>query len=101
MLTTFLLLDLDENDADDKKSHDEYLRKLLARLRQVNLKLNGTKVHLRKKSVPYIGHLLTSQGECVDPKKVSAITQMEAPRDVTALKRAKFEGYYQLSRVTL
>ena len=83
----FLVVGFGENDAEAKKSHDEHLRKLPERLQQVNLKLNGTKAHLRKKSVPCMGHLLASQGVCVDPKKVSAITQMEAPTDVTTLKR--------------
>ena len=47
----FLVIGFGEDDAKATKSHDEHPRKLIERLRQANLKLNGTKIHLRKKSV--------------------------------------------------
>ena len=34
-----------------------------------------------------MSHLLTNQGVAIDPKKVSAISEMEAPTDITGLKR--------------
>ena len=53
----FFVIGFGENDDEAKKSHNEHLKKLLERLREVNLKLNGKKVHQRKKNVPYMGHL--------------------------------------------
>lgn len=46
---------------------------LLDRCRKLNIKLNPEKLQLRQKEVPYIGHLLTSEGLKVDPGKVTAI----------------------------
>ena len=89
----FLVVGFVETDADVMKSHDEHLRKLLERLQQKNLTLNRKKVQLRKKSVLYIGLLLATQGVAIDPKKVSAISQMEAPTDITGLEC--FLGIYQ------
>lgn len=83
----FLVIGFGETDEEATKSHDEHLRQLLERFRQKCLTLNRKKVQLRKKCVPYMGHLLTAQGVAVDPKKIAAITQMEAPTDVTGLKR--------------
>ena len=37
--------------------------------------------------VPFIGHLLTSEGLKPDPKKVEAIRSMPRPEDVQAVKR--------------
>ena len=76
-----------ETDEEATKSYDEHLRQLLERFRQKYLTLNRKKVQLRKKCVPFMGHLLTAQGVAVDPKKITAITQMETPTDVTGLKR--------------
>ena len=83
----FLIVGFGEINAEAMESHDEHLRKLLERLQQKNLTLNRKKVQLRKKSVPYMSHLLTNQGVAIDPKKVSAISEMEAPTDITGLKR--------------
>ena len=82
----FLIVGFGEINAEAMESHNEHLRKLLERLQQKNLTLNRKKVQLRKKSVPYMGHLLTNQGVAIDPKKVSAISEMEAPTDITGLK---------------
>uniref|UniRef100_A0AAR2IIB6 Reverse transcriptase/retrotransposon-derived protein RNase H-like domain-containing protein n=1 Tax=Pygocentrus nattereri TaxID=42514 RepID=A0AAR2IIB6_PYGNA len=42
---------------------------------------------LRKEEVPYIGHLLTSEGLKIDPEKVRAVTEMPRPMDVKAVQR--------------
>lgn len=35
--------------------------------------------------VPFIGHVATDNGLCVDPAKVQAINEMPPPRDVAAV----------------
>lgn len=42
--------------------HDTILRKVVERATSYNLKLNFDKCHIRKSSVPYVGHLITADG---------------------------------------
>ena len=58
------------------KNHDENLVRLLDRARQVNLRLNSSKLHLRKPEVRFMGHLITSKGLEPDPDKVKAVEEM-------------------------
>jgi len=37
--------------------------------------------------VPFIGHIATADGWCVDPGKVRVISKMPPPTDVAALQR--------------
>ena len=55
------------------RDHDAKLHKLMMRCREQNVKLNKDKMKLRLDQVPYIGHLLTSQGLKPDPEKVKAL----------------------------
>jgi hypothetical protein len=70
-----------------RKDHDQNLRNALQRARERNLKMNKEKAKLRLTEVPYIGHLLTSDGIKPDPKKVEAIQNMPQPTDVPSVKR--------------
>ena len=65
-----------DNDEAATPDQDKKLRMLLDRYRKLYVKLNLEKLQLRLKDVPYIGHLLTSEGLKVDPGKVTAIKQM-------------------------
>ncbi|KAF7652237.1 hypothetical protein LDENG_00099600 [Lucifuga dentata] len=49
-------------------NHDRNLAALLQRAREVNLKLNKKKLKLKLSSVPYMGHLLTTEGLHPDPE---------------------------------
>ncbi len=73
--------------ASATKDHDENLKNALQRARERNLKLNKEKVKLRMSEVPYIGHLLTSEGIKPDPKKVEVVRKMPQPTDVPSVKR--------------
>jgi len=42
---------------------------------------------LRQKEVPYMGHLLSSDGLKPDPAKVEAVTKMPRPEDVEGVQR--------------
>ena len=57
--------------------HDKNLKSLLQRARDVNLKFNKDQLQLRLSSVPYMGHLITSEGLKPDPQKAPAIQFMQ------------------------
>ena len=61
------------------KDHDENLVRLLQRAREVNLKLNKSKINLRKTEVKFMGHVVTNQGLKPDPDKVKAVEAMPRP----------------------
>ena len=67
--------------------HDRNLGALLDRCEQRGIKLNPNKVQLRRKEVPFIGHVATGEGLCVDPAKIKAIKEMPAPTDVPGVQR--------------
>ena len=66
-------------DAEAQSDHDQNVTRLLERARQVNLKLNKSKVKLRKTEVKFMGHVISNQGLKPDPDKVSAIKNMPKP----------------------
>ena len=73
--------------AEAVKDHDTKLDALLSRCRERNIMLNEEKIDLKKESMPYIGHLLTSEEVRADPSKVEAILQMTKPEDVQGVWR--------------
>ena len=60
-------------------NHDENLRKLLDRAREVNLKLNSKKMNLKKPQVKLIGHVISKGGLKPEPDKVKAVKDMPKP----------------------
>jgi hypothetical protein len=67
--------------------HDSRVQQMLQRCREVNFKLNKSKVAFRVPEVKYVGHLITNRGIKVDPEKVRAIDEMPSPIDVSGVKR--------------
>ncbi|XP_046571037.1 uncharacterized protein K02A2.6-like [Haliotis rubra] len=65
--------------------HDEKLSKFLDRCRNRTIKLNRSKLKLTE--VPYLGHVVTSDGLKIDHMKVEAITNMPTPTDKQGIKR--------------
>ena len=72
---------------DAVADHDVKIKKLLGRCQERNIKLNKQKVAFKQTEVPYIGHLLTSEGIKADPTKIEAVLRMERPTDVTGVQR--------------
>ena len=70
-----------------EKEHDENLKKVLDRARQVNLRLNPLKCKFRQSEICYVGHLFTSDGLKPDPSKTKAVEKMPAPDNVAAVRR--------------
>ena len=69
------------------EQHDAVLRKVIERATTYNLKLNLQKCLIRQPAVPYIRHLLTSEGLKPDPSKVAAVRAMPTPNNKDDVKR--------------
>ena len=67
--------------------HDKNLMTFLQRCEAQGVVLNTNKFNLRQQKVPFIGHIATDEGLCVDPAKVRAIIEMPAPTDKTGVQR--------------
>ena len=53
--------------------HLDNLRKVLNRLREVNMKLQPVKCHFFRQTVEFFGHVLTSQGLLPNPRRITAV----------------------------
>jgi len=51
------------------------------------MKLNPDKVQFKQDKVPFIGHVATKDGLCMDPQKIKAIVEMPLPKDVASVQR--------------
>ena len=69
------------------KDHDRHLEATLLKLQDANLTLNEEKCEFSRPSVQFLGSIIDSEGVRVDPKKVDAILEMEAPKDQSELRR--------------
>jgi len=67
--------------------HLALLKEVFRRLRQANLRLNPEKCQFGRKSLKYLGHLVTSEGIRTDPDKVSAIVDLAPPTNLRGLRR--------------
>ena len=69
-----------------RAEHDQNLRKVLTRAHERGIKLNADKVKIGVIEVRYFGNILTQNGLKIDDKKLSAIRQMDAPKDRSELE---------------
>ena len=67
--------------------HDNNFHSLMQRCQEQNIKLNQDKVNLRRKEVPFMGHVISEKGPQVDPAKVKAVLEMPTPNDVASVRR--------------
>ena len=82
------------NHDEAMRDHDEKLRVLLQRCRDVGIRINKDKLKLRKEEISFHGHLVTNMGLKLDPTKVEALQQMPPPTDVQGVQRlAGFVNY--------
>ena len=69
---------------------DDHLRKIelvLSRLQRKGFRANLRKSFFMQKEVEYLGYLLTKDGVRPQPKKVEAMTRLEAPKNTKQLKQ--------------
>jgi transposase InsO family protein len=62
------------------------LCQLLNRLRGANLKLKPSKCHLLKKTVTFLGHVVSAGSIATDPAKIIQVREWPTPRDVTEVR---------------
>ena len=70
-----------------RTDHDNNFHSLVRRCREQNIKLNQDKVNLRRKEVPFMGHVISEKGLQADPAKVKAVLEMPTPTDVASVRR--------------
>ena len=71
----------------NQMEHDARLRAVMKRLETAGVTLNSDKCEFGRDRVKFLGHLIDREGIRADPEKTSAILQMEAPTNVTELRR--------------
>jgi transposase InsO family protein len=69
----------------DKQEHDTRLMLTLQRIKAHGVTLNS-KCEFFKSEIKFVGHILSSSGIRPDPDKISAITNMPAPQNVSELR---------------
>ena len=70
----------------DGKEQDDTLERVLHICRQVNLKLNKGKCHVRCTSVPFFGEVISRHGVKPDTQKLKALTEMPPPNNKKELQ---------------
>ena len=69
------------------EEHDTRLVAVMKRLESAGVTLNSDKCEFSKDKVKFLGHVIDAEGIHADPSKTSAILQMDAPNNVTELRR--------------
>ena len=67
--------------------HDERSNVVLKRLQRAQLTLNADKCELKKRTIKFVGYIIGSNGVQTDPQKLSALSDMEPPIDVSGVRR--------------
>ena len=82
--------------SDTLEEHESRLLKVFARLRQYGLKLNLKKCQFFRRSVRYLGHVVSAEGISTDPDKIRAVMEWPIPKCQSELKSwLGFSGYYR------
>jgi hypothetical protein len=71
---------------NDLDQHLERLKQVLQRLREAHLKLKPTKCQLLRRTVSFLGHVMTPDGVAVDPSKVEDVTAWPVPERLTDVR---------------
>lgn len=78
------------------QEHISRLKSVFDRLRNANLKIQLDKSEFLKKSVAYLGHIITPEGVKPNPDKISAIQNFPIPRTQKEIKSfLGLLGYYR------
>jgi hypothetical protein len=75
--------------------HKQHLWIILQRLRDHQLYAKFSKCAFWLKEVPFLGHVISSEGIAVNPSKVQEVLEWKAPRSVTQIiSFLRLAGYY-------
>jgi hypothetical protein len=73
--------------SEDMSSHVEHVMEVLKRVKEANLKLNTKKCVWGKKEIEVLGHVISHKKIMMDPKKIKAIQERLAPKNVKQLQQ--------------
>jgi hypothetical protein len=80
----------------NEQEHEKHLRKVFQRLRDCQLYAKLSKCEFWISEVMFLGHIINQEGLAIDPKKVIAILDWKAPKDVRGIKSfIGMAGYYR------
>lgn len=71
----------------DEAEHKARLTAMMERLSSAGVTLNSEKCQFHQTSIKFLGHIIDERGIQADPKKTVAILKMDAPSNVTDLRR--------------
>lgn len=73
--------------SQSKEEHSQHLRLLLEKLRKDKLYAKFSKCEYWIRKVDFLGHVVSEAGIYVDPSKIKAIKNWEAPRTPTEIRQ--------------
>src|ERR1043165_4808358 len=80
----------------NEEEHEEHLRLVLEKLREHQLYAKFSKCEFWLKEVGFLGHVVSGEGIAVDPSKVEAVTEWQAPTSVGEIRSfLGLAGYYR------
>jgi hypothetical protein len=97
-LDKFFIVFLDEIIVYSKleEEHENHLRMVLQLLRDHQLYAKLSKCSFYQKKINYLGHIISKDGIAVDSKKIEAIREWSAPKNVTEVRSfMDLAGYYR------
>ena len=78
------------------EKHCSSLDRTLSLIEQAGLKVKPAKCHILPTSIPFVGHMLSSQGVSADPEKVSVVRTWPPPTNLSELRAFVGKvGYYR------
>jgi len=69
------------------EEHDLHRQEVFQRLRKANLRLNSKKCSFFKRSLVYLGHVISEEGIHKDPEKIAAVRQLSPHTTCKELRR--------------
>ncbi|KAD6119157.1 hypothetical protein E3N88_10428 [Mikania micrantha] len=79
-----------------KEEHEKHLQLILELLRKEQLYAKFSKCEFWMREVPFLGHIVSEKGIQVDPTKIEAIKNWEAPKTPTEVRQfLGLAGYYR------
>ncbi|KAK3931703.1 Transposon Tf2-8 polyprotein [Frankliniella fusca] len=64
-----------------EQEHDETVKKVIQKAKEVNAKFNATKLQFKKSSVKFMGQIISSKGMSINPKDVEAKMALKPPKN--------------------
>jgi len=82
--------------SNSRKEYKEYVRTVLQRLRELNLRADIKKYEFNVTEVKFLGLIITKGGVKMDSSKVSTILEWETLKDIKGYRRfIGFVNYYR------